>query len=290
MSRRAGWEYLPAGSLLRRMASSLAAPDPPQARPHPMRGPASPESVVRSGEQKEHRVAAPLEDTAAVVVRDRQKLCEAIVEDIVDLLGSHLAAACQSLAHRGEARDVDEGERPLGLGVRRGGAGSQPFDQERRDVRPQGPVCVLDRSCHAPPFHGRGHATRYGRPHGDVHRMANFLSYVQVPSLSFGPRKPNKSGRIGTCNRSWSRQIWPWGFSKGPLRWFTRSLHGSGSALKPYGCAGGWIAFVFERPCNRNTLRCSVLAIPFLEVTPGPRLPPRGKGAASRRRRPIRGG
>src|SRR6266540_3785223 len=226
-----------------------------------MRGPASPESVVRSGEQKEHRVAAPLEDTAAVVVRDRQKLCEAIVEDIVDLLGSHLAAACQSLAHRGEARDVDEGERPLGLGVRRGGAGSQPFDQERRDVRPQGPVCVLDRSCHAPPFHGRGHATRYGRPHGDVHRMANFLSYVQVPSLSFGPR-----------------------------RWFTRSLHGSGSALKPYGCAGGWIAFVFERPCNRNTLRCSVLAIPFLEVTPGPRLPPRGKGAASRRRRPIRGG
>ena len=81
--------------------------------------------------------AAPLDDTAVEVVRDREEVGEAQVEDVVDLLGTDLALARQAFAHRGEAGDVDERERALEAPVASLGCFLRPLDDQPRHVRLQ---------------------------------------------------------------------------------------------------------------------------------------------------------
>ena len=88
-------------------------------------------------EQEQDGVATPLDHAGALGVGDRQQLGEAVVEQVVHLLGADLALLREPLGERGEARDVDEGKRPLDLLVSRVRRLAQPLDRDSRHVRRQ---------------------------------------------------------------------------------------------------------------------------------------------------------
>ena len=73
--------------------------------------------VVRAVEQEQERVAAPLEEPGAPVVRVVEQRDEHAVERVAHQLGADLALPRETLRERGEARDVDEGHRPFDLAV-----------------------------------------------------------------------------------------------------------------------------------------------------------------------------
>jgi hypothetical protein len=101
---------------------------------HPVRRARAAPLVPRAREEEQEGVAAELQEAAAVRVRDVEQMPEGRVHDLVHLLRASLALSRQTLGHRGEAGDVDEGHRPLDLareGLRRG---AQPLDRQPRDV------------------------------------------------------------------------------------------------------------------------------------------------------------
>ena len=102
------------------------AADRPEQASHPVRGPGCPARVAVAGVEEEERVPAELEKAAAVGVRDLEQRRERRVHDVRDLLGAWLPERRELLRHRGEPRDVDEGQRALDLRhVRSGPSRSQ---------------------------------------------------------------------------------------------------------------------------------------------------------------------
>ena len=88
-------------------------------------------------EQEQDGVATPLDHAGTLGVGDRQQLGEARVEQVVHLLGADLALLRKSLGERGEARDVDEGERARDLANPGGVARAEPIDEQTRHVGSQ---------------------------------------------------------------------------------------------------------------------------------------------------------
>ena len=82
-------------------------------RAHPVGGVAGPGGMVLAREEEQQRVAAELEQPAAEGVGDVEQALEGAVHHLGDLLGAELALLGEPLVQRGEARDVDEGERSL---------------------------------------------------------------------------------------------------------------------------------------------------------------------------------
>ena len=93
--------------------------------------------VLGSVEQEEQRVAAPLEEARAPVVRLVEQRAEHAVEGVAHQLGADLALAGEPLAERGEAGDVDEDEGAVELHVELIRVAPKPVDDQPRDVRGQ---------------------------------------------------------------------------------------------------------------------------------------------------------
>ena len=92
----------------------------------------SPEKYIKQ------RVAAELEQAAAVGDGEIEERDEAGVDRRRQLLRTRLPEPGQSLRELGEARDVDEGDGALELLVQLLGVGADPLDGEPREVRRQG--------------------------------------------------------------------------------------------------------------------------------------------------------
>ena len=88
-------------------------------------------------EEEQQRVAAELEQPAAVRVRDVEERLERRVHHLGHLLGARLALPGELLRHRREAGDVDERERAFKLAVASLGSLAEPFDDDPRDERRQ---------------------------------------------------------------------------------------------------------------------------------------------------------
>ena len=108
-----------------------------QRRAHPVGGIAGTGGVVLAREEEQQRVAAELEQPAAEGVGDVEQALEGAVHHLRHLLGAELALLREPLVQRGEAGDVDEGERPLEPAVSRLGLDAQPVDDDARDERRQ---------------------------------------------------------------------------------------------------------------------------------------------------------
>jgi hypothetical protein len=80
---------------------------------HPHGRPARHLDVVLAPEQQQQRVAAELDQAAAVRVRDRQQVGEARLDRLRDLLRPLLAVLGEALGQLGEPRDVDEHDRAV---------------------------------------------------------------------------------------------------------------------------------------------------------------------------------
>ena len=88
-------------------------------------------------EEEQHRVASPLEQAGAPAVRLVEQRAEDRVERVAQQLRADLPAPVEALGQRGEARDVDERERPFNRPVPRLRRVAQPLDLEPRNVRLQ---------------------------------------------------------------------------------------------------------------------------------------------------------
>ena len=89
------------------------------------------------GEEQQQRVAAELDQTAAVLIGRGEQLAEHESDDVGDLLGSHPAEPGQPLRHLREARDVDEHHRAVDGLHAQVGLLDDPLDGEPRQERPQ---------------------------------------------------------------------------------------------------------------------------------------------------------
>ena len=85
--------------------------------------------------EQQQRVAAELEQAAALCVRDAEERGERRVHHLGDLLGARSAEAREALRHRGEARDVDECDGSLDLAPRCRGLVAEPLERQPRDER-----------------------------------------------------------------------------------------------------------------------------------------------------------
>ena len=94
-------------------------------------------SCSGSVEQEEQRVAAPLEEAGAPVVRLVEQRAEHAVEGVAHQLGADLALAGEPLAERGEAGDVDEDE-----GRRRAPCGCDPGRVRSQSMTSRGTYAV----------------------------------------------------------------------------------------------------------------------------------------------------
>ena len=128
---------------------------PPPARSRPTRSsvalhlpgrPAGALLVAGAVEQQQQRVAAPLEQAGAVVVRLVEQRGEHAVERVAHQLGADLALACETLREGREPRDVDEHHRAVDLALQRVRRVSEPVDDEPRDVRRQSTVLARARA------------------------------------------------------------------------------------------------------------------------------------------------
>ena len=88
-------------------------------------------------EQDEQRVAAELQDVAAVARGERDELAEDDVEVVGELLRAGLAAAREPFGERREAGDVDEQQRALDHLVARAVGAREPAPMVRAEVGPQ---------------------------------------------------------------------------------------------------------------------------------------------------------
>ena len=102
---------------------------------HRGRGAARAQLVVVAGEEEEQRVAAELEDVAAVAVGDRDQPLEDAADEQDQLLGAHSALRLEPLGERREARDVERDERARHDREARVGVLAPPVDDELRQVR-----------------------------------------------------------------------------------------------------------------------------------------------------------
>jgi hypothetical protein len=93
--------------------------------------------VLVSGEEEQERIAAELEQAAAVLVRDPQELGERRVDHVRELLRAGLALLGESLRHRSEAREVDERERAREIAPLRLRRLTEPLDHDAGNVRRQ---------------------------------------------------------------------------------------------------------------------------------------------------------
>ena len=89
------------------------------------------------GEQEQERVAAELQEAAALAVRDREQLGEAAPDGVGELLGADLPALGQPLRELREARDVDERHGSLDFLIRPVGVVGDPVDDEPGQVGPR---------------------------------------------------------------------------------------------------------------------------------------------------------
>ena len=81
--------------------------------PHAVRRVAGARGMCVALEEEQERIAAELHEAAAVRVRDGEQACERRAHHVGHLFGAARPERCEALRHRGEAGDVDEGERPL---------------------------------------------------------------------------------------------------------------------------------------------------------------------------------
>ena len=91
--------------------------------------------VVVALVEQQQRVAAELEQAAALRVGDGEQRREGRVHDLGDLLRAGSAEAGEPLGHRREARDVDERERSVDLAPDRLGIVAEPLERQPWDER-----------------------------------------------------------------------------------------------------------------------------------------------------------
>ena len=101
-------------------------------------GGAGPQQVVLVVEEQQHRVAAELQELAALLRRDAEERVEARVDRLGDVLGALASAAGQALGQLGEAGDVDEDGGSLDDPVVGGGGTHQPSEDGARQERLHG--------------------------------------------------------------------------------------------------------------------------------------------------------
>ena len=130
--------------------------------------------VTGTLEEEEKRVAPPLQQSRAPVVRLVEQRPEDPVERVAQQLRADLAASRQTLGERGEAGDVDECERPVHRAVRGLRRLAHPLDQEARHIRLQ----HLALSVRHLPLHQRRHQSEYAPPR-DVERVGRLLPVVR---------------------------------------------------------------------------------------------------------------
>ena len=109
--------------------------DRPKRPAHLERRPSSPACVLLAVVEQQQRVAAELEEAAALRVGNAEERRERGIHHLGDLLGPCSAEARETLRHGGEARDVDECEGSLDLAPRCLGLVAEPLQRQPRDER-----------------------------------------------------------------------------------------------------------------------------------------------------------
>ena len=103
--------------------------------PHPEARPSGAGRVLRPVVEQEKRVAAELQQSAALGVRHVEQRGERRVHDVVHFLGAGLAEVRELLRHRREPRDVDERDRGVELVREPVRLVAEPFERQPGDER-----------------------------------------------------------------------------------------------------------------------------------------------------------
>jgi len=102
--------------------------DCPERTLHLERCPRRPGGMSLTVEEQEQGVAAELEQAPTLRIGDAEERCKGGVHHLCDLLRALAATAGEAIGHRGESRDVDEGDRALDLAPRPRRLVAQPLE------------------------------------------------------------------------------------------------------------------------------------------------------------------
>ena len=120
---------------LNRAGGRLRSSDRSQRRAHLEGRARRSRGVIVTFVEQQQGVAAELEQTAALRIGDGEQGGEGRVHDLRDFLRPGSAETGELLGHRGEARDVDEGERAVDLAPHGLGIVAEPLERQPWDER-----------------------------------------------------------------------------------------------------------------------------------------------------------